>query len=112
MSDEQQGNRFTALDMARVEGVEPCQGWTLFEGDYEDGDGFHTPFYVARDADRDVLLNTSRFDFHPTQARFDYIVGFGFPEGVTYLNGTRGPLCDHSIDGAIAALAERRARAA
>lgn len=111
MSESTAGNRFSAADIAPVAGLDPVDGWTLFAGDYEDSSGFHSPFYVARGRDSDVLLNVSRFAFTPTQERFAFLVGFGFPRDVIYSTGVRGPLCDRSIDCAIERRGERRAAA-
>lgn len=108
MSNSAAGTRFTARDVSPVRDIEPVDGWSLLEGEYEDGDRFTTKFYVASGPEHDVLLNVSRFDFKPTQARFAWLVGFGFPQNVTYMTGVRGPLCNASIDGAIARAAERR----
>lgn len=105
MSDTVHPIRFTAGDLEPVPGTDPVDGWSLLRGDYQDSDGFTTPFYVARGPERDVLLNVSRFDFTPTQERFAFLVEFGFPADVVYSTGVRGPLSDHTIDVAI----ERRA---
>lgn len=64
----------------------------------DDGDGFRSTLYVASGPERDVVLDTSRFSFHPTQSRFDWFVRNGFPrrEGI-------GPWDDHDVDLKIAA---------
>jgi len=92
-------------DLSPVPGIEPRDGWALFTFDYEDGDGFTSPAYVARHADgRRQLLNVSRFVFTPTQKRWDWLVGHGFPAGaIVPSTGARGPLDDIIIDNAIAA---------
>lgn len=54
-------------------------GWVLHTYPEDDGDGFSTPAYIARGAERDVMLGVSRFRFTPTQDRFDWLVQAGFP---------------------------------
>lgn len=57
----------------------PCAGWTLMMTEEWDSEGFVTDLYYARSDAEDRLIHHSRFDFSPTQARFDWLVRNGFP---------------------------------
>jgi len=59
--------------------IEPVDGWRLCVQIERDNCGFDYPVYVARSAERDVLLNVSRFRFTPNQDRFAWLVNAGFP---------------------------------
>lgn len=63
----------------RAEGIEPCDGWTLYRYDEEDSDRLVTTGYFASNGERDVFFNHARFWFDPTQERFDFLVRAGFP---------------------------------
>lgn len=82
---------------APVPGIEPVQGWRLCELTQRDSDGFDYPTYIASSAERDVLLDVSRFRFSPTQRRFAFFVLSGFPARPNLL----GPWDDTEIDNAI-----------
>jgi hypothetical protein len=82
------------FDGALVPGFEPCEGWSLMWTEEEDGDFFLTDLYFARSDTEDRLIHHCRFDFTPTQARFDWLVRNGFPS-------TRGSWTDAKIDAAI-----------
>ncbi len=62
-----------------VPGIDPVQGWRLCELTERDSDGFDYPTYIARNTERDVALNVSRFRFSPSQDRFAFLVESGFP---------------------------------
>ena len=59
--------------------IEPVDGWQLCALTERDGDGFDYQTYIARSADRDVILAVSRFRFSPSQDRFAWLVRAGFP---------------------------------
>lgn len=84
---------------APVAGIRPCQGWVLLAYAEDDTSGFSTTGYVASRADEVCLLGQSRFDFDPTQERFDFLVRSGFPSAPG-----GGPWTNAKIDGAIAGL--------
>jgi hypothetical protein len=85
---------------ARVANVSPVCGWELRTA--WNAPGYPEP-YIARGPAFDVLLSVSPHNFTPSQARFDWLVRSGFPTGVVGRFGAHGPLCDCSIDAAIAA---------
>ena len=62
-----------------LEHIAPVQGWQLCELDGRYHRGRWIVDYIARSADRDVVLNVSRFRFTPSQARFAWLVENGFP---------------------------------
>lgn len=80
----------------RLEGIEPVDGWYLHEYEDEDSDGFTTSGYFASNGERDVFFDHCRFNFSPTQERFEYLVRRGFPR----LGGI-GPTQNKHIDEAI-----------
>lgn len=65
------------FDAGPVVGIEPVDGWELLS--FPDGHRA-TPAYVARSAERDVLLDVSRFRFSPSQDRFAWLVRNSFPK--------------------------------
>jgi hypothetical protein len=85
-------------DLARLNNIAPVDGWALYVGDYDDGDGFHSPYFVAVRGTEQRLLRVSRFFFTPTQMRFDWIVRHGFPHGTIGARGAMGPLGNAEID--------------
>jgi hypothetical protein len=89
-----------------VAGIAPVYGWSLLSFEEEDSNGFWRDCYIARRGDRSVLLDVSRFNFTPTQARFDWLVRNGFPKRPT----PKGGWFSVEIDARIAA--EREALAA
>jgi hypothetical protein len=54
----------------------------LFEADEWDGDGFLTTRYFARGPVEDIHLNASRFNFEPTDARFQWLINNDFGRGL------------------------------
>lgn len=82
-----------------VPGIAPCDGWALKAYPEDDGDSFTTTGYVAVRDDVVVLLRHSRFEFTPTQARFDYLVLNDFPRAPG-----GGPWTNAKIDRAIVGL--------
>jgi hypothetical protein len=80
-------------------GISPCDGWVLSAYPEDDGDGFTSIGYVAHRDDESCLLGACRFDFDPTQERFDYLVKAGFPPAPG-----GGPWTNTKIDGAILSL--------
>ena len=76
-----------------IDHIQPVAGWRLCAFTERDGCGFDYPVYVARSADRDVLLDVSRFRFTPSQERFAWLVGAGFPK-----RPTLGPWDDTDIE--------------
>lgn len=84
-----------------VPGITHVDGWQLLTFDYEDSDRFNSRGYTAHRFGEFKQLNTSRFLFKPTQERFAWIVANDFPAGAMFY-GVRGPLCNSSIDAAIA----------
>lgn len=92
---------FDTTQFSLVPGIEPVDGWQLLAYDYEDGDRFHSRGYTAHRFGEFKQLNTSRFFFTPSQERFAWIVENGFPAGMMFRD-LRGPLCDSSIDMALA----------
>jgi hypothetical protein len=103
---EDSGNRFTRL--YPDPDIEPYQGWALCCYLDDDNDGFTRLEYVARGPERDVAVPVSRFAFHPTQGRFEWLVRNGFAKKPSA--HATGPWDDYDIDAAIAA--ERREVAA
>lgn len=91
---------------AVVPGLAPCVGFSLWSFAEQDSDGFWFDTYFARSQERDVLLNLCRFDFDPTQERFDWLARGGFPEGRIADGGVVAPWDNASIDAAIAAVRE------
>lgn len=79
--------------MYRVEGIAPVDGWSLFQSDEYDGDGFHYLSYAAARGDEVRQLDTSRFRFTPSQDRFAWLVRNGFPP-----RPTLGPWDDTDIE--------------
>lgn len=69
----------TRLHGSVVRGLAPCRGYSLWTFDEVDGDGVVTPAFFARSVAHDVLLQVGRFDFDPTQERFNWLVESGFP---------------------------------
>jgi hypothetical protein len=91
--------QFKSFIGSALPGIAPCEGWVLRAYPDDDGDGFTTIAYVADRDDESCLLGTCRFDFDPTQERFDYLVKAGFPSAPG-----GGPWTNEKIDGAIAGL--------
>lgn len=60
-------------------GIDPVDGWSLLHVDELDGDGFVTSAYFAARDGRVVELDTCRFRFTPSQARFTFFVENNFP---------------------------------
>jgi hypothetical protein len=88
---------------APVPGIDPVDGWAMRAfGDGGPGCGSWDE-YIARGADRDVMLRVSRWSFTPTQERFAWLVRAGFPNGVQRPGGCITSICDSDIDAAIAA---------
>lgn len=75
--DQKPEARFTGF--TPVHGIAPVDGWTLLWDWYADGDGFWTPCFIARSAERDEMLHVSRFRFQPSQQRFAWLVRNAFP---------------------------------
>lgn len=73
-------SRYNFPGAREVAGIAPVDGYSLFTYDELDGDGFVTPAYFARGPWRDVKLAVSRFQFTPTQGRFEFLVRNGFPQ--------------------------------
>lgn len=92
---------------APVAGIEPVDGYLLIESEEQDGDGFWHPVYLAVKGEETHQLHVSRFNFTPTQERFDWLVRWGFPRAYLVGLSRGGPLTDTIIDNAIAG--ERRA---
>lgn len=86
-------NRYCA---APVEDVAECDGWVLCSMPEDDSDGFTTTNYIARGPEVDRLLGISRFQFSPTQERFDWLVRSGFPRCA------KGSWTDAEIDAELA----------
>lgn len=82
---------------APVVWIEPYEGWSMWELVSRDGDGFFYSEYIARCIEGDVVLDVSRFNFTPTQERFDWLVRNEFPAR----RGT-GPWDDADVDWGIA----------
>lgn len=93
------GNPPARFDGCRVGAIAPCDGWSLMWTEEEDGDGFVTDLYYARSDTGDRLINHCRFDFTPTQARFNWLARNGFPSRLG------GSWTDAMIDAAMAAQA-------
>ncbi len=100
LADEagERGNAPCRFNGRVVGPIHPCDGWTLMLTEEWDNDGFVTDLYYARSDAEDRLIEHSRFDFTPTQARFDWIVRNGFPRCPG-----GGPWTDTLIDAAVAA---------
>lgn len=79
--------------LAPVAFIEPVNGWSLMEAVNYDGDGFSYPDYYAVRGAEARLLDTSRFRFTPSQARFAWLVENGFPP-----RPTLGPWDDTDIE--------------
>lgn len=84
-----------------VPGIEPYKGFTLHVEHDQDGDGFWFPCFYATGPGGTHYLHVSRFQFTPTQARFNWLVDWGFPTG-RIVGGKDCPLTDTMIDGCIA----------
>lgn len=84
-------------------GIAPHKGWSLFEADEWDGEGFLTPTYFARGPVRDVHLNHSRFAFEPTDARFAWLVDHEFGRGLKVCSPFNSDDIDAAIERAAAA---------
>lgn len=95
-TEQTQTQRFSASPLLEIE---PVNGWQLCALTERDGDGFDYQAYIARSAERDVLLDVSRFGFSPTQRRFRFFVLSGFPARQNKI----GPWGDAEIDEAITA---------
>lgn len=80
----------------RAPGIEPCDGWALYQYDEEDSDGFITNAYFASNGVIDRYLSHARFWFDPTQERFDFLVRAGFPD-----LGSKGPMTNEDVDVAM-----------
>lgn len=85
------------FDAPPVLSIGAVQGWRLCELTEHDDDGFSRPGYIARSAERDVILNVSRFHFSPSQARFAWLVENGFPRAAGC-----GPWTDIELDAQLA----------
>lgn len=75
-TEQTQTQRFSASPLLEIE---PVDGWQLCALTERDGDGFDYRTYIARSAERDVILPVSRFRFTPSQDRFAWLVRAGFP---------------------------------
>lgn len=95
---DEAGKRVLPDYLKPVADIAPVDGWLLASFDEGDSDGFITPGYVALNCASEVRLDHCRFDFYPTQERFEYLVRHGFPR----LGGI-GPTTNHHIDAAIRA---------
>lgn len=84
---------------AVLPGMKPCDGWVLRVYPEDDSDGFTTTGYVAVRDDEVCLLGHCRFDFTPTQERFDWLVREGFPRAPG-----GGPWTNAKLDWAITRL--------
>jgi hypothetical protein len=93
---------------ARISHIEPHKGWSLYSFDMLDGDGFWRPEYFAACKTAGMVLPVSRFNFEPTQARFNWLV-----DNVVLGKGTRGvgPLTNADIDCPDQSLPAKVARA-
>lgn len=83
--------------MYRVDGIAAVDGWTLFQSDQFDGDGFHYLDYAAVRGGEVRQLDVSRFRFTPSQDRFAWLVRNGFPPRPSF-----GPWDDTDIEMRIA----------
>lgn len=97
-----QSNR---ADLARdglepVEGIEPHDGYVLCVSDPHLGDPAQCYWAVGRGERH--LLHVSSYGFTPTQARFAWLVDWGFPQGCHYRGSdVHGPLTNAIIDYAM-----------
>lgn len=83
-----------------VEGVEPYRGYTLtFYGD-EPRKGLYQNLAVLDPWGGWDDIDVSRWNFHPTNDRFRWLVDNAFPDRGTI--GCLGPLTDQFIDAQIA----------
>ena len=83
----------TLLSAVPLDCIPAVDGWQLCQMTEQDRDGFDYPVYVARSADRDVILDVSRFRFTPSAARFAWLVRNGFPARPAF-----GPWDDTDIE--------------
>ena len=88
----------TRYQAYEIDWIATVAGWSLLVMDDEDGDGFTAPTYIARSAEEDVVLDVSRFNFKPTQDRFEWFVRHGFPRRPT----PKGGWFSSEVDTAIA----------
>lgn len=95
-ADEAGGRGQRPLAHARVDHVDPVDGWSLHSYPYMDGEGFWRDEYAARRGDAEVPLDVSRFRFTPSQARFAWLVRNGFPPRPAF-----GPWDDTDIEARI-----------
>lgn len=95
------GLRTSRFSARKVAGIIPVNGWSLLALDEHGDDRIQTITYIAQSADEDVVLQVSRFGFTPTQDRFAWLVGNGFPGPVERAGGCLTPLCDDDIDAAL-----------
>ena len=113
MPDSSQSQSHQRFDGSVVRGLAPCKGWSLWSFDDQDSDGFWTKRYFARSAERDELLAVDRFDFEPTQERFDWLVRSGFPAPrLSPVTGAQCPWTNVTIDALIIDAEIEAARAA
>lgn len=87
---------------AVVPGIEPVDGWVLLVRDFQDGEGFWRPDYIAVRGLWERDLYTSRFNFTPTQERFAFLIA-NPQRAFVGVTGVGGSWTDDAIDSAIAA---------
>ena len=93
-------------DLTPVPGIAPYAGWALLSFQYRNEDGFTLPAYVAANETLSwyKLLYLSGHDFHPTQARWNWLVDRDFPRGKPGRGGAISLIDDAHIDNGLAAL--------
>lgn len=84
----------------RVPGIAQVDGWTL-HSDATPGVIGPVEHYAVRD-DEFVDLGVSRWDFDPTQERWDWLVRNDFPARLRRASGVSTPICNSDIDAALA----------
>lgn len=94
-----------------VPGVNPHRGWhcgLLSEGEHP---GLCDDYVALHEDGRSALLNTCRFNFNMTDARWRWIVEAGFPGGESFNPPTIGPMTNARVDAEIARAQIARAAA-
>lgn len=84
-----------------VVGIAPHLGWTPGLLDEARGHRCCDEYVALHEDGRSVLLGTSRFDFHLTQERWNWLVEHGFPTAAQIEPCCIVPITDSMIDNAL-----------
>lgn len=80
---------------ATLPGIEPVDGWTLLVRDFQDGEGYWYPEYIAVRGEWEREFHVSRHGFQFTQARFAFLIA-------NPARPAKGNWTDADIDAAMA----------